>query len=151
MIYKIKIKAHCAYVINILANNFYNVNRCPVINWKIAPITEDQKIPPNKMSKTKSTIPYCLKKFLAPCQEAGKKLNKIHEPSNGGIGIKLKIANQILISTITLKAINNPGFIKRIFSGINLNINPKTSAIAMLEAGPAAETFISPYFLSEKL
>jgi len=44
-----------------------------------------------------------------------------------------------------------PGFEIKTASGINRIIRPNTKAIKKFEAGPAKETFISPYFLSEKL
>ena len=68
----------------------------------------DQMLPANKISKTKITIPYCFRKFLVPCILNGKKLNNIHEPSSGGIGIKLNTASQMFITTIYVRAISMP-------------------------------------------
>ena len=66
----------------------------------------NQMDPANKINITKITTPYCLRKFLKFINLSDKKLNKIQEPSNGGTGIKLKIANQIFISTIKSKILN---------------------------------------------
>lgn len=134
-----------------LANNFYNVNTLPVINWNKKLIMLNHSVPPNKISSTNITIPYCLRKFLKPANFSGKKLNKIHEPSSGGTGIKLKTASHILIETIKLNATNILESAKIKFCGINLNINPKIIASKKFETGPAMETFISPYFWSLKL
>ena len=82
---------------------------------------------------------------------AGKKLNKIHEPSSGGIGIKLKIASQIFIATIYVMQFNILDYCEIIESGINLKINPKTIAMQNLMQVLQLKLLISPYFLSVKL
>jgi len=70
------------------------------MSWKINIVMEDQINPPNKIRKTKITIPYCRKNVLKAWALYGKMLKSIHEPSKGGTGIRLKIANQIFIDTI---------------------------------------------------
>lgn len=111
----------------------------------------DQKIPPKRIRKIKIITPYCLRKFFIQKNFSGKKLNKIHEPSSGGTGIKLNTASHILIDTIYESAIAIAGFAKNTDIGVNLIIKPKTIATDRFEMGPAEETFNSPYFLSLKL
>ena len=72
----------------------------PVMSWNKTLVIIDQAVPPNKIKRTKITIPECGKKFLTLCIEAGKNLKSSHEPSSGGMGIKLKTASQIFIATI---------------------------------------------------
>ena len=107
--------------------------------------------PPNIISTTINATPYCLRKFLRLKNLSDKKLNNIQEPSSGGIGIRLKTASQILIEIIKLNVIKTPGLVRRKALGINLKSVPKIIASKMFDAGPATETFISPYFLSLKL
>ena len=83
----------------------------PVINWNNALVITNHTDPPNKIKSTRITIPYCLKKLWTPCIESGKKLNKIHEPSKGGTGIRLKTANHILRDTIYPRANAMPGLL----------------------------------------
>ena len=95
------------------------------------------------MKKIKIIIPYCCKNNLTLSKPRGKNLNKIHDPSSGGIGIKLNIPHKKLyIVIIPSNSINgtvcgNPE---------NLINNPKNIAIAKLVKGPAIETFKVPHF-----
>jgi len=120
----------------------------PTIKLKIALIMEF-KITKNggkkKIRKIRIKKPNCPKKFFVFCIEAGRKVNKIWDPSSGGIGIKLKIAKRMLIKTIKEKR----GYIsvgKKFRLIVNLISKPKNKAIIRLEAGPAIAVFNEPYF-----
>ena len=73
-------------------------------------------------------------------------LKRIHEPSSGGMGTKLKMAKIILMCTTKEKIIKRPGMVIKNDSGKNRNNNPKINARAILVKGPAKETFKSPHF-----
>lgn len=89
--------------------------------------------------------PYWCKNILIWLNCGGKKTSKILDPSNGGIGTKLKMANKRLAKTMILKYVINTGLI---VAGKNLIIKPKTSAVRMLEPGPAKATAAGPIFWS---
>ena len=98
-----------------------------------------------KIRKIKIRKPNCPKNIFVFCIEFGRKVNKICEPSNGGIGIKLKTARRMLIETIK----ERNGYISagKKFKGIvNLINKPKNKAMIKLETGPATATFKEPYF-----
>jgi len=107
--------------------------------------------PPKNKRKIKIISPYCCKNIFTFSKLCGKNLNKIQDPSSGGIGKRLKIAKIIFIQTIKENIKNNPGWASKKVEGIILKSNPKTKAIARFEAGPAIETFNVPHFWSRKL
>ena len=65
--------------------------------------------PWKNIKKIKIKIPYCCKNIFTFSKPGGNKLNKIHEPSSGGIGIKLKIASIMLICTTKENIKKKPG------------------------------------------
>ena len=81
--------------------------------------------------------------------EAGKKVKRIWEPSNGGIGNKLKRAKSKLIKTIQENITLIPGIVTK--TGKNLRANPKIRAKTIFAPGPAKADFAGPYFWSRKL
>ncbi len=76
----------------------------------------------------------------------GRKPCKILEPSNGGMGTRLKIARRRFMKTAKLRTCP-----KKPDSGKILNIIEKMIASPMLAAGPAAPTSIISLFGSLKL
>lgn len=97
------------------------------------------------MKNRRINIPYCSKKTLKFSIEAGRKVNKILEPSKGGIGTRLKIAKRMFKNTIKPNICPKP--VETISSkGMNLKPNPKTKATIKLAAGPAKATLAEPYF-----
>ena len=95
------------------------------------------------MKKIKITIPYCCKNAFTPSRLAGKNLNRIHDPSSGGIGIKLNIPHKKLyIVIMPSNSINGTVCGKP----KNLINNPKNIAMAKFDKGPAIETFKVPHF-----
>ena len=74
----------------------------------------------------------------------GKIENKIFEPSSGGIGTRLNVANTRLINTIVLtiyckESDRDPDAMPK------RKIRPNTRAITMFVAGPAMATNASPH------
>ena len=55
------------------------------------------------MNIIKIIIPNLFKNIFTPSADGGKKANKIWEPSNGGIGVKLKKASNKFIQTTYCK------------------------------------------------
>lgn len=82
-------------------------------------------------------------------KELGKSENNILEPSRGGIGIILKIANPKLIRTISeiieTKPTDTALFMEK------RKISPKRIAKKRLAKIPAEATAIVPHFLSVRL
>ena len=72
----------------------------------------------------------------------GRNAATIFEPSNGGIGTKLKIAKRTLINTMKPKKATVTGFRNET---LNLMTNATIPATKRLEAGPASATFNGPY------
>ncbi len=77
----------------------------------------------------------------------GKIEKRIFEPSNGGIGTKLKTANIRLMKTIS-SIIDNAAGEK---GKLNRKSNPKIRAIIMFTAGPAIATIASPHLRLRRL
>ena len=102
--------------------------------------------PPKKIRKINRKIPYFCKKTLTLLNVSGIKLNKIHEPSNGGIGTKLNKANMMFIFTTKEKINKNPGDKANSDCGMNRNSKPKNKANDKLDKGPAIATFRLPHF-----
>ena len=73
-------------------------------------------------------------------------LKRIHEPSSGGMGTKLKMAKIILMCTMKENIKSIPGATAKNEKGIIRISSPKTSARAMFDKGPAIETFSAPHF-----
>lgn len=87
--------------------------------------------------------PYCEKNAFTS-DESGTNVNRMWEPSSGGIGKRLKTASRRFINTTAPKAKNKDWLAW--MAGIKRIINPKTTASKMFEAGPARATFKSAYF-----
>jgi len=98
-----------------------------------------------KIKNKRTNIPYCSKNTLKLSKEAGKNVNKILEPSKGGMGTKLKIAKSIFKKIIKPKTCPRPVEIN-IETGIKRKNKPNTKAINKLAAGPANATLADPYF-----
>ena len=118
----------------------------PVITPNNRPVTVPRPCKtPKKIRKIKIKIPYWLKKVFRYSNWYGINLNNIHEPSRGGIGIKLNMAKIILIWTIKENTISMPGTTVKKSEILIMRINnPKNSASAILVKGPAMETFSPP-------
>lgn len=76
-------------------------------------------------------------------RESGNKLNKIFDPSSGGMGIKLKTNNEILIKVIMNKKLESKLLIPKI-GDKNLNNKAKIKTQTKLAKGPAKETRAMP-------
>jgi len=102
------------------------------------------------MIKTRTkTREYCSKKAITEYKEFGKSEKSILEPSRGGIGTRLNIANPKLIKTIEetteTKLIETVLFIEK------RKTSPKKIAKKRLDKTPAAATAIVPHFLLVRL
>lgn len=93
------------------------------------------------MKNNKIKIPYCCNNIFIPDQLCGKNLKRICEPSNGGMGTKLKIPSKRLYKTIMPNRDATADG-----KGTNLIMRPKNIASAKLLPGPARETFTVPHF-----
>lgn len=104
-----------------------------------------------KMKNNRIIKPYLLRKSLIPTIDLGSRAKSIWEPSNGGIGIKLKIAKRIFTQQIKLNIKRRFKLNSENWKGKKRINNPKIKAKIMFDSGPAKATFASPYFLSLKL
>lgn len=98
------------------------------------------------MAKNNSnTHPYASKYTLKSLNCDGSIAKRTFEPSRGGRGTRLKTAsNKFAKTIIERKSENWPG-------SINLTMVPNTTAISILEAGPANATMAEPYRILRKL
>ncbi len=108
------------------------------------------KEPAKKNIKTTIKIrEYCSKKAITEYKDFGKSEKSILEPSRGGIGTKLNIANPIFTKTIEetmeTKPVETTLFIEK------RKISPKKIAKKRLDKTPAAATAIVPHFLLVRL
>ena len=93
--------------------------------------------------------PHLSKKPRISSARPGNKLNKIFDPSSGGIGTRLKIASSTFMSTATNKSWTKES--ERDSTGASLITIDNTRATAIFEAGPAIATSNSPHLLFRRL
>jgi len=101
--------------------------------------------PPKKIKNIKIKRPYCCKNAFNLSKLSGSNLKNIHEPSSGGIGIKLKIASMMFICTIKENIKNNPGARLKTDAGKNRITRPKNNANTIFDRGPATATLKEPH------
>ena len=89
---------------------------------------------------------YLSRKFRISCF-SGKRLYKIFDPSNGGIGTRLKTIRAKFTITIDTKISN----ICELTTRPLLRARPKIRASTRFDAGPASATMSSPHRLLDKL
>ena len=116
----------------------------PTIRVKMEFTIRETKPKKKKIIKSKTKIPNRERKTLKASNERGKKVNKMWEPSSGGIGKRLNTANRIFKKTMYEKTKIRAGFNSA--NGRKRNANPKVKAMARLEPGPAKLTKAEPYF-----
>ena len=114
------------------------------MKFTIREIKEKKK----KIIKSSTKMPKRERKIRTASKERGKKVNKIWEPSNGGIGRRLNTAKKMFKRTIYEKIRTRAGLSST--KGKKRKTKPKTKAMARLEPGPAKLTRADPYFLSRK-
>src|SRR3989344_972060 len=117
----------------------------PVITLNKKLIIGTRKRKKNKAKKSKMAHPYTSKNTLISLNCDGKMEKSTFDPSNGGMGTRLKTPKTIFAYTITRKKSVNwvPGSI--------LTKIPKIMASKKLEAGPANATIAVPFLILRKL
>src|ERR1051325_9571986 len=96
----------------------------------------------NKTRTIIKTVLYLSIAFRTPICEAPRKEKNIFEPSNGGIGMRLKITRTEFIRTVMDTKKNRDADKASPKKRMN---SPKTRAIIRLERGPAKATIASPH------
>tara|TARA_Y100000310_G_scaffold297074_1_gene329835 strand:+ start:621 stop:1244 length:624 start_codon:yes stop_codon:yes gene_type:complete len=110
-------------------------------------LTRREIKPKKKKIKNKRTKrPYWCRITRKRSKERGKKVNKMCEPSSGGMGKRLNTASKMFRKTMKLNMNTRDSF--KTPRGRNRRANPKARAMARLEPGPAKLTKADPYFLS---
>jgi len=95
------------------------------------------------MKKSIRIKPYFSKNPLISRNFSGKKAMSILEPSSGGIGTRLNMANNILIKTILAVIPIKAGL--QLIETPNLSKRPNIKAKTRFEAGPAIATVASDH------
>ena len=96
------------------------------------------------MNINAKTYQYLSKKSFTNRYLLDRKLKRIFEPSNGGIGIKLKTPKIMFITTIRAKTSTN-GDGKKLYATLKRIKIPKIIASKKFDPGPATATIASPY------
>ena len=99
---------------------------------------------PKKKNKKKSikAIPHMPKRSKRIAYSRGRNVVRIFEPSNGGIGRRLKTARRMFRNTTNPRSGNTCGVRN---APPNLIIKENIIATTMFDKGPAKATFSGPY------